>query len=81
MPLAPFALFDVFIAALSLGVMGPAVGHIQKCLHLSLCVSVGLSVCEFQDVGAALAPTSETGNLNLLCHRRRSGQNKARLAV
>lgn len=34
-------------------------------------------MCEFQDVGAALPPTSETGNLNLLCHRRWSGQKRA----
>lgn len=42
-----------------------------------------MCVCEFQDVGAALPPTSETGKLNLpiLCHGRRSGRNEGGLAV
>lgn len=53
--------------------MWPAAKRMQNCLHLSLRVYEWVwHVCEFQDVGEALPPTSETGNLNpsrlALCH-------------
>lgn len=57
--------------------MTSCLGHAKLFTSVTVLACVSVSMCVFQDVGAALPPTSETGNLKPLSLQSQTEQSHA----